>query len=38
MKKVYNKEERAEALKLASEIVITAAGCQLGISPNAISN
>lgn len=38
MKKVYSKEERTEALKLASEIGVTAAGRQLGISPNAISN
>lgn len=38
MKKVYSKEERTEALKLASEIGVTAAGRQLGISANAISN
>lgn len=38
MKKVYSNEERAEALKLASEIGVTAAGRQLGITPNTISN
>ena len=38
MKKVYSKEERAEALKLASEIGVTAAGRQLGINPNTMSN
>ena len=38
MKKVYSNEERAEALKLASEVGVTAAGRQLGINPNAISN
>lgn len=38
MSKVYSKEEREQALKLASEIGVTAAGRQLGINPNAISN
>ena len=32
MKKVYSNEERAEALKLASEVGVTAAGRQLGIN------
>lgn len=38
MRKVYSQEEREEALKLAEEIGITAAGQRLGISSNAISN
>lgn len=38
MSKIYSKEERAEALKLASEIGVTAASRKLGINANAISN
>ena len=38
MSKVYSKEEREQALKLAKEIGVTAAGRQLGINTNAISN
>lgn len=38
MRKIYSEEERKEALKLADEIGVTAAGHRLGITPTSISN
>lgn len=38
MRKTYSQEERKEALKLAEEIGVAAAGQRLGINPNTIFN